>query len=114
MARARPRRNLRKNHTLRSERLLQTLARSGKVQRRFAGRLGPPSPAHPEPARPGGSTRASEATPGVSRFQRQSANLPSGVARFRGLGEETEIVVDLTAEDAEDQAAEDRAAVESG
>ena len=83
------------------------------MQRSFAARLGSPSVAHPGPVRPGGLP-ALEIAPGVSRFQRHSAHLPSGVERFKGLGVETEIVVDLTNEADEGNAAKDRTPLESG
>lgn len=73
----------------------------------FASRLESAAPARPERSRPSPSPAPVYVLPpGESRYQRRSANLPSGVDRFTGLGGEVEVTVDLTEVEAAEAVAE--------
>ena len=63
----------------------------------LTSRLETAAPIRPEPSRPRTSPPPVYVLPpGESRYQRRSANLPSGIERFTGLGGDPEITVDLT------------------
>lgn len=64
----------------------------------FSSRLEAAARQRPEPSRPKPMPPPVYILPpGTSRYQKRSANLPRGVERFTGLGEDLEITVDLTA-----------------
>ncbi len=77
--------------------LARRLRRRSRPTTAFSDRLDTAAPARPADSRPKSiPPPVYILPPGETRYQRRSANLPSGIEGFTWLQEETEITVDLT------------------